>query len=167
MASDPARLQHALGVAYRYLSRRERTTREVRNQLEHNAVEPAVADEAIAILSDDGYLDDVRFARLFSQDKRELEQWGTERIRQRLLARGVDRDAIAAALADGGAASGPDQPASELERALSVLGRRFPSPPQNRRERDRALGTLIRKGYDPELALEALSAYARGGGLDD
>ncbi len=167
MSSDPAQLQHALGIAYRYLSQRERTAREVRQQLARTGVDSAVAEQATVILRDDGYLDDVRFARLFVQDKRELEQWGSERIRQRLLARGVDRDLIATALEDEQAAHGPQEPASELERALSVLSRRFPSPPEGRRERDRALGALIRKGYDPELALDALRAYARGGGLDD
>ena len=50
---------------------------------------------------------------------------------------------------------------SELDRALALLRRRFPSPPRDRRERDRALGVLIRKGYDSELALDALAAHAR------
>ena len=34
--------------------------------------------------------------------------------------------------------------------------------PADRRERERALGVLLRKGYESELALDALSAYARG-----
>jgi hypothetical protein len=33
-------------------------------------------------------------------------------------------------------------------------------PPRERRERERALGVLLRKGYESELALDALSAYA-------
>jgi regulatory protein len=51
---------------------------------------------------------------------------------------------------------------TELDRALELLRRRFPSPPADRRERERALGVLLRKGYDSELALDALVAYARG-----
>ncbi len=34
-------------------------------------------------------------------------------------------------------------------------------PPRERRDRDRALGMLIRKGYDSELALDALAAHVR------
>ncbi len=168
MPSDPELLQHALGLVYRYLSRRERTTDEVRRQLDRKGVVMAVADEAIEIVRAEGYLDDVRFARLFVQDKRELEQWGSERIRQGLLARGLDQETIEAALVDGqprGERDQPrgecDRPRGEVERALTLLRRRFPSPPQDRRERDRALGMLIRKGYEPELALDALGAYAR------
>ena len=40
---------------------------------------------------------------------------------------------------------------AELERALALLRRRFPSPPRERRDRDRALAVLLRKGYDTEL----------------
>jgi regulatory protein len=105
----------------------------------------------IATLVDQDYLDDARFARLFAQDKRALEQWGSDRIRLTLNARGIDRELIDAALPAG----------RELDSAVAVLRRRFADPPRDRRGRDRALGVLLRKGYDPELALEALSTYMR------
>ena len=42
---------------------------------------------------------------------------------------------------------------------MAVLSRRFRTPPQERRERDRALAVLLRKGYDVELALDALARH--------
>jgi len=43
-----------------------------------------------------------------------------------------------------------------------VLERRFPSPPGDaRRERERAYGVLVRKGYDPELAADAVREHLR------
>jgi regulatory protein len=132
-------------------------------------VEEHVVEQALAVMSEDGYLDDGRFARLFVQDKRELEQWGAERIKRGLQARGIERELIEEALADADSDSdaygtSTEGPAAdpELGRALALLSRRFPSPPRDRRERDRALGVLIRRGYDPELALDALTAYGRG-----
>jgi regulatory protein len=160
---DGTELQRALELAYRYLNRRERTLHEVRARLEAKGTEPAVVDEALAILAEQSAVNDTRFARLFVQDKRELEQWGAERIRRGLLARGVDRELIAEALAHGGGAGADDPPETELDRALDLLRRRFSAAPRDRRERDRALGVLIRKGYDPELALDALAAYGRDG----
>lgn len=157
------KLQRALDLGYAYLNRRERTVSEVRAQLERKGISPAPVDAAVQTFLEQGFLDDERFARLFVSDKRELEQWGSERIRRGLLARGIDRELAQRAL-ESGATSKPDGTQSdeptELERALELLRRRFPAPPQERRERDRALGVLLRKGYESELALDALNAYA-------
>jgi regulatory protein len=148
------RFEHALGIAYRYLNSRDRTVAEVRGRLEREGVDAATVGQAVTTLAGQGYLDDDRFVRLFVQDKRELEQWGNERIERGLLTRGIDRDRARAAL------TGPAD-LSELDRALELLRRRFPSAPASRRERDRALGVLLRKGYNSELALDALAAHAR------
>jgi regulatory protein len=106
-------------------------------------------------LTGEGYLDDERFARLFAEDKRSLEHWGSERIERSLLARGVDPEVASAAVAG-------ETTESEFDRALALLRRRFPAAPENRRDRDRALGVLLRKGYGSELALDVLQAHARG-----
>ena len=125
----------------------------MRAHLARADIEPKDVEEAIATLVDQGYLDDARFVRLFVQDKRELEQWGHDRIRQALLARGVEADLVDDALAKQDAES-------EIERALSLLRRRFPSLAGDRRERERALGVLLRKGFDTDLALEAITIHA-------
>jgi regulatory protein len=155
-AGAAERLQETVARAYRYLNRRERTQAEVRAHLEGAGFHAGEVEHAIAALVEDGQLDDARFARLLVEDKRELEGWGSDRIRQVLAARGVDAELIEDALveqADG----------DELERALELLRRRFRRPALDRRERDRALGVLLRKGYDVDLALDALAAHAREG----
>ena len=151
-ALDPeARLQHALDVSYRYLGHRDRTVVEVRRHLERKRVEPATIDEAIGTLERQGYLDDARLAQRFTEDRRTLDGWGAERIERRLLALGVDRDVAAAAVA-------AREPGDELEAAVALLRRRFREPPATDRERDRALGLLVRKGYELELAYDAVRA---------
>jgi regulatory protein len=149
---DP--LEHALGIALKYLNRRDRTVHEVRVRLERSAVDARVAEDVIGRLVDEGLLDDARFARLFAEDKRTLEAWGSDRIERGLSARGISPELVLDAI---GVESGD----SELDRALSLLRRRFPAASQNRRDRDRALGVLLRKGYDSELALDALAAHRR------
>jgi regulatory protein len=166
VVSEEERLQKALDLAYAYVNPRDRTVSEVRGRLERRGVSEAVSEEVIRILGEQGFLDDTRFARLFVADKRALEQWGSERIRRGLLSRGIDRHLVDAALAEDPAADGRDDGVggslSELDRALALLRRRFPEPPQDRRDRNRALGMLLRKGYESELALDALAAHARG-----
>ncbi len=64
---------------------------------------------------------------------------------------------IRAALAGGG---DEDDGHDELGAACELLARRFPIPPDNPRDRDRALGFLVRKGYELELAHDALRRHA-------
>ena len=152
--ADPgARLRRALDLAYRYLSRRERTVAEVRRHLEVKRCEPAAIDAAVAELEDLGYLDDAGYAERFAEDRRELDGWGAERIARRLAAVGVDREHIVTAVA-------ARDTASELDAAVALLRRRFAAL-EDDRDRDRALGMLVRKGYELELAYDAVRALAR------
>ena len=155
-ALDPeARLQHALDLSYRYLGFRDRTVVEVRRHLEAKRVEPDTIEQTVAELLELAYLDDARFAQRFVEDRRTLDHWGNERIERKLLSSGVAADLVAAALAereDGG----------ELEAARTVLARRFRTPPETDRDRERALGFLVRKGYELEVAYDAIRAYGRG-----
>lgn len=155
------RLQRALELGYAYLNRRERTVEELRGQLERKGIAPPLAESAVAVIAEQGLVDDERFARLFVADKRTLEQWGNDRIMRGLLSRGIERGLAQTALAEADVDSDSGEAESELDRALTVLRRRFPAPPADRRERERALGMLMRKGYESEIALDALSAYAR------
>jgi len=153
------RLQRALELAHEYLNRRDRTVAEVRRQLERRGVASEPVEGAIEVLVEQGYLNDARFAQLFAADKRELQEWGNERIRRGLLDRGVDHDLVERALQAGGD-DGAESGDTELERALALLRRRFPVPPADPRERQRALGLLLRKGYESELAYDAIAAHA-------
>lgn len=122
-------------------------------------VAPADADRVVTELLELRYLDDVRYAERFAEDRRRLDGWGSERISQRLHELGVDREIVAAALA----AHDADE---ERAAALELLRRRCPDPPSSRAERDRALGILVRRGYAPELAFEALRRHAGAHELD-
>jgi regulatory protein len=159
-AADPeARLQHALDLSYRYLGYRDRTVLEVRRHLESKRVEPDTIEQAVAELHEQGYLDDARFARRFAEDRRTLDHWGDERIERKLQAAGVDAGLIAAALhgaGDDGAA-----PPSQFDAALETLRNRFRVPPESEKDRNRALGFLVRKGYELEVAYDAIRAYGR------
>jgi regulatory protein len=150
-------LEHALGLAYAYLNRRERTRYELREHLLGRDVQPEVAEEALAALARDGYVDDRRFARLFAEDRCELDQWGSERIRRALVNRGISAGVADEVVAES---AGSD----ELERAVALLERRFPHGLANRRDSERALGVLLRRGFEYDLAADALQEYRRRAG---
>jgi regulatory protein len=151
---DPeARLQHARDVAWTALNRRERTVTEMARLLAAKRVEPAAIETVLAELREQGYLDDASYAQRFAEDRRRLDAWGADRIERKLLSLGIERELIAMAI-------GEQDHAGEMEAALEILARRFPQPPQTPRERDRALGVLVRKGYGLELAHDALRRHA-------
>jgi regulatory protein len=144
--------QRALDLAYKALDRRERTVFELRSYLEGKLVEPAAIDAAVAELERDRLLDDARFAELFAADKRTLERWGAERIQRELTRRGVSLDLVEAAVA----VQGRD---GELDAALALLAEKVREPPADDRARDRAWRMLVRKGYAPELAYDAVRTH--------
>jgi len=153
--SPPARAEYerAVDFAYRAMSRREHTIAEVRTFLEGKRVGPTAIDGAVAELREAGVLDDARYARRFAEDKRELERWGSERIGRELRRRGIAPDLIDAVLSDRAREA-------ELATALLVLEQRLP-PPRDDRERDRAWRLLVRRGYEVEIAYEAVRAHER------
>ncbi len=144
--------ERAVELAYRSISRRDRTVAEVRTFLEGKRVEPEAVEHALAELASAGFLDDARFAERFAEDKRSLERWGRERIERDLLRRGVPADLVEAAAEQGRE--------DELEAAVAVLAGRAQAL-GSERERGKAWQLLVRKGYEPELAYEAVRAQGR------
>lgn len=153
---DPTeRERAAVDLAFRFIARRDRTVAEVRRQLERKAVDGDAIDHAVAELAAQGYLDDAAYARRFAEDRVTLDGWGSDRIERKLVDLGVDREHISAALA------GRDV-GTELDAAIALLRRRWREPPATPRDRERALGFLVRKGYGLEVAYDAIREHGRG-----
>jgi regulatory protein len=152
-AAPPAAdgLDDALARCYRHLASRDHSVAELRAKLERAKLDTAVIDAALAVVAEQGYLDDARYARLLAEDRRNLDGWGVDRIRARLQAAGIDPDLIERTLA------GHDTRA-ELEAARALLARRCGGALGDNRERQRAFGILIRAGYDSDVAYDAIRA---------
>jgi regulatory protein len=146
--------ERAIQLAHRAVGRRERTVAELRTCLERKRVEPGAIDAAVAELTEAGLLDDARYAQAFADDKRYLDRWGSERIARELQRRGIAPDLIESVVSDRSRDA-------ELESALALLAQRAPSVSDDR-ERDRAWRLLIRRGYEIELAYEAVRRHADG-----
>jgi regulatory protein len=135
------------------LSRKERTQAELFEWLAAQGFPVEEVTDALERLSELGELDDARFARRYAEDKRELRGWGPERIREALQARGLAGPEIDAALAG-------DNRDDQLQRATELLARRGDVLGDDA-GRSRALAFLTRRGYDYELAYEAVRRSER------
>jgi len=147
-------LTDALALCYGHLARREHSMAELRARLERARVDEEAISRALEIVAEQGYLDDVRYARLLAADRRAIDGWGAERIRERLQHAGVERDVIDATLE-------AFDHSSERDAALELLRRRWPRPPESDPERQRAFGLLVRQGFESEVAYDAIREHER------
>lgn len=145
----------AFELALQALGRKERSTRELADWLAERGVEADDVETVVARLTEDGALDDERFALRYAEDKRELAGWGAERIRDALLARGIAPEHIEAAVA-------ADSATVQVRRASDLLARRERGL-ESEADKASALGFLTRRGYSYEVAHEAIRAQ---GGVD-
>jgi regulatory protein len=113
-------------------------------------------EEVIAMLVEAGAIDDASYARRYAEDKGQLARWGPDRIAKALEGRGVARGHIDAALAG-------ENEVSQLDRAIKLLDQRGMSC-DSERDRERALGLLVRRGYPLELAYDAVRDAERRSG---
>jgi regulatory protein len=149
--------QEAFERALEALSRKERTEGELTEWLSARGFDAEDVEATVARLIELGELEDARFARRYAEDKRELRGWGPERIRTALEARGVGTAEIEAAL-------GADDHSQQVERAVELLRRRS-DPLDQEAGRARALAYLTRRGYDYELAYDAVRRCERDAGV--
>ena len=99
-------------------------------------------------------LDDIRYAERFTDDRRTLLGWGPDRIEQDLIRRGIPPELIEQALSRR-------TREDELDAARGLLAERFAAPLDDDRARNRAWQLLVRRGYDAELAYDAVRAHTR------
>jgi regulatory protein len=144
----------AIDLAYKALAARERTVAELRTFLERKRIEPSAIDAAVVELTDAGFLDDERYAQRYAEDKRTLELWGAGRIARDLQRRGVEPQLVEAACST-------KSRSDELDSALVLLSERQPDLTADDRARDKAWRLLVRRGYEPELAYEAVRLHER------
>ena len=121
--------------------------------LAERGFEPADVEDAVSRLIEAGAIDDERFAVQFAADKRELRGWGPERIREALSGRGLEGALIEAALAGEGHSE-------QVERAIALLEGRGDRP-TDAQSRARAVSFLARRGYDSEVAYDAVRGVER------
>ena len=148
--ADPA--VEAFGQGLAALRRRERSRAELAEWLARRGFEETDRLAALDRLEQVGELDDTRFACRYAEDKRELSGWGPERIREALLSRGVPLEEVEAAL-------DADSHDEQLDRATELLERKGGDLDSDV-ARGRALGFLTRRGYEYEIAYEAVRRHA-------
>ncbi len=136
-------LKRARNTAYRYLSIRPRSRREVERKLQDKEFPLSLVRETMVHLDRLGYVNDREFALQWTRSRIRLRSFGRRRIEQELRDRGVDRELIQDALTEVFAdASELDLALGEAEKKMKTLGRFDPEV-----RKRRIAGLLERKGF--------------------
>lgn len=86
--------RHAKAVAYRFLSERPRTVKEMIDRLAKEDLRSKSIEAAVADLTRSGYLDDEQFARLWAESRANSRPRGRRAVSAELRKLGVARETI-------------------------------------------------------------------------
>ena len=138
--------------ALRLLARREHTRAELARKLApHSSSTPAI-QSLIENLQSRGLLSEERYAE--ARAHRLSQKFGAVRIRRELIAKGVAAETAAQVAAD--------LRKSELERARSILQRKYKTTAASPRERARRMRFLYARGFAEEIIRAALRESSAG-----
>ena len=128
-ASAMTSKEKILSALQNLCARREYCTSDIRRKaLDRCEGDAAMADELVACLKADRFVDDVRYASAFAREKASLTGWGPVKIRFALRAKGLSDSDIAAGLSE----IEQDRADSRLETLLQNKWKSLSDDPQGR-----------------------------------
>ena len=133
--------------ALRLLSGREHSRAELERKLASHEVEPGSLGRALDELASRGFIDEQRV--LDSVVHRRAAKFGAARIRQELQGKGLDPEAVRAALAELGN--------TELDRAREVWRHRFAQAPADAAAYAKQVRFLLSRGFATETVRRVVS----------
>ena len=140
-------LTRARNTAYRLLTYRPRSRKELEQKLRDREYSPAVIASVLEHCVRLGYLNDRTFAEQWARSRIMLRMFGRRRIEQELRYKGIDREIVREVLAE---AFGEGQ---EIETAKLAAKKKNQAMKSVDREtgRRRLAGFLERKGFSSEV----------------
>lgn len=145
---EPLGPEAARNKALRLLGRREHSARELITKLRQDGVEPAMADELLGSLAEEGWQSDPRFAASRIQN-RIAQGHGPIRIRAELRVAGLPEALIQEAM------EAADCDWTAL--CMATHHRKFGRAPKDRAERQKQYNYLMQRGYDGEQIRAAMA----------
>jgi regulatory protein len=168
---EQAPAERAREICLRLLAVRPRTRAELATALRQQGIEPDVAAEVLERYGEVGIIDDQAFARAWVTSRHHGRGLAGRALATELRQKGVDAEAVGAALAEL-------DPETEASTARALVERKLRSIPGVSPDAQlrRLVGMLARKGYAPGLAIrvvrevlaeQAADTDAAGAELDD
>lgn len=134
--------QKAKELAFKFVSRRLRSQKEIEDYLRNKGYDEIVRGNVIEVLKRYDYINDEEYARAYMNDKMNINKLGKDRIRYELRYKGIDDEIInRVILANSNL---------EIENAVELLRKSLPESPSYK-EKGKAYRKLASKGYSPSV----------------
>jgi regulatory protein len=139
-------------AAFDLLARQSWSGRELARRLRRRGASADIAQAVVAELTTRGYVDDQAFARWWAEARARGRRVGSHRLRQELLAKGIPRQMVEAAIAAA------FEEVGEADRALEAARRRLPAllRASGARAGARLADYLLRRGYPASAVRQAV-----------
>lgn len=111
----------ALAALMRLCARAEKSQSDARRLMRGWGVAPAEAEQVLARLVRERFIDDERYATAFVREKMRLSGWGEYKIRAALQRKEIDRPTIEAALAETDRTGMAERLRTQLERKTRTI----------------------------------------------
>jgi len=143
--------EELLSKLMKYCAYRDRCKSEVRTKLDSFHVTEEVKEAVFATLIEEGFVDEERFARMFTRSKFNQNSWGRIKIKQALREKQVDEQLINTAMKE----IDTDDYLAVLHRLLQQKIATFQDQP-TLEQKHKLAQFAIRKGYEPQFVYEEL-----------
>ena len=145
--SDDKQLKRAKNTAYRYLTIRPRSRRELADKLQDKEFSDQIITAVLEHVTRLGYLDDGKFAAQWAASRVRSRGFGRRRLEQELRIKGIGRDIIKETLNTlFEESTETDVARKEAEKKLRTLTRFEPEV-----RRRRLAGFLERRGFSSDI----------------
>ncbi len=149
--SDSNRTKEAVTCAIRHIGTGIYSSGKIRLYLMQRGYSEAVAVEAVKLLIDSGYIDDLRASRKVLAARSGKKQESKQFIYQRLLEAGIDEECADIVV---------DDLESDIDTCKALFDANFGSPDEDSSDReDEFLKIAVLRGYSMETARKAFRLY--------
>lgn len=98
MATEKELQKKFLQRAQALCSRQEKCLSDIKSKLKQWGATPEMSNEILALLLTDKFIDEERYARMYTNEKARINKWGKIRITNSLRAKGVSKENIETAI---------------------------------------------------------------------
>ena len=148
----PESFKELLQRLSRYCAYQDRCRRDVEMKLQGWELSSKMAERLIKELLNEGFVDDLRFAKSFVRGKFRINRWGKQRIVYELRARKIDEPMIKEGLEEIDEGRYMDSIRSLIEKKnLEIKSKKIVN------KREKIINFVVGKGYEIDLVLRMMN----------